>query len=87
MRRRWGSATNVPNPALEDALMAKLTLKQRANLAARDFGLPEKARSSANRSTRNCSVLDVEDLVEPGHLEHYCGRKAVDAGRGARRRA
>jgi len=29
--------------------MAKLTSKQRANLPARDFGLPEKARSDGAR--------------------------------------
>ena len=39
--------------------MAKLTPKQRANLPARDFGLPEKARSDeARKETGNYPVPD-----------------------------
>jgi hypothetical protein len=39
--------------------MAKLTPKQRANLPARDFGLPEKARSSeARKETGNYPIPD-----------------------------
>jgi hypothetical protein len=39
--------------------MAKLTPKQRANLPSRDFGLPEKARSSeARKESGNYPVPD-----------------------------
>ena len=39
--------------------MAKLTSKQRANLPARDFGLPEKARSAeARKATGNYPIPD-----------------------------
>ena len=39
--------------------MAKLTPKQRANLPARAFGLPEKARSSdAKKQTGNYPIPD-----------------------------
>ncbi|MEX2100286.1 MAG: hypothetical protein WEB19_02620 [Acidimicrobiia bacterium] len=39
--------------------MAKLTPKQRAKLPARDFGLPEKARSSAaTKETGNYPIPD-----------------------------
>jgi hypothetical protein len=39
--------------------MAKLTSKQRADLPARDFGLPEKARSDeAKKETGNYPIPD-----------------------------
>jgi hypothetical protein len=39
--------------------MSKLTPKQRANLPARDFGLPEKARSGkAKKETGNYPIPD-----------------------------
>jgi hypothetical protein len=39
--------------------MAKLTAKQRAKLPARDFGLPEKARSNkARKETGNYPIPD-----------------------------
>ncbi len=39
--------------------MAKLTAEQRANLPAKDFGLPEKARSSeAKKESGNYPVPD-----------------------------
>jgi hypothetical protein len=39
--------------------MAKLTPKQRANLPARDFGLPEKARTDeARKETGNYPIPD-----------------------------
>jgi hypothetical protein len=44
--------------------MAKLTPKQRANLPARDFGLPEKARSTeAKKETGNYPVPDKDHAI------------------------
>ena len=39
--------------------MAKLTEKQRENLPSKDFGLPERARTNAQkRKTGNCPMPD-----------------------------
>jgi hypothetical protein len=44
---------------MKEFLMPKLTPKQRAKLPVRDFGLPEKARSSeARKQTGNYPIPD-----------------------------
>ena len=49
--------------------MAKLTPKQRAKLPARDFGLPEKARSSkAKQETGNYPVPDKGHAISAKRL-------------------
>jgi len=49
--------------------MAKLTPKQRAKLPARDFGLPEKARSSkAKKETGNYPVPDKGHAISAKRL-------------------
>ena len=49
--------------------MAKLTAKQRANLPARDFGLPEKARSDeARKETGNYPIPDKGHAISAKRL-------------------
>jgi trimethylamine:corrinoid methyltransferase-like protein len=49
--------------------MAKLTTKQRANLPARDFGLPEKARSDeARKETGNYPIPDKGHAISAKRL-------------------
>lgn len=49
--------------------MAKLTSKQRANLPARDFGLPEKARSDeARKETGNYPIPDKGHAISAKRL-------------------
>jgi hypothetical protein len=49
--------------------MAKLTPKQRANLPARDFGLPEKARTDeARKETGNYPIPDRGHAVSAKRL-------------------
>ena len=49
--------------------MAKLSAKQRAKLPAKDFGLPEKARSAeARKETGNYSVPDEGHAISAKRL-------------------
>lgn len=49
--------------------MAKLTSKQRAKLPARDFGLPEKARSpEARKETGNYPIPDKGHAISAKRL-------------------
>jgi hypothetical protein len=49
--------------------MAKLTSKQRAELPARDFGLPEKARSDeAKKETGNYPIPDKGHAISAKRL-------------------
>jgi hypothetical protein len=49
--------------------MAKLTTKQRAELPARDFGLPEKARSDeAKKETGNYPIPDKGHAISAKRL-------------------
>ena len=49
--------------------MAKLTAKQRAKLPARDFGLPEKARSSeAKKESGNYPIPDEGHAISAKRL-------------------
>ena len=49
--------------------MAKLTAKQRAKLPARDFGLPEKARSSeAKKESGNYPIPDKGHAISAKRL-------------------
>ena len=49
--------------------MAKLTSKQRAKLPARDFGLPEKARSDeAKKETGNYPIPDKGHAISAKRL-------------------
>ena len=49
--------------------MPKLTPKKRANLPARDFGLPEKARSSeAKKETGNYPIPDAGHAISAKRL-------------------
>jgi hypothetical protein len=49
--------------------MAKLTAKQRARLPAKDFGLPEKARSSdAKKETGNYPMPDEGHAISAKRL-------------------
>jgi hypothetical protein len=49
--------------------MAKLTSKQRANLPAKDFGLPEKARSDeAKKETGNYPIPDKGHAISAKRL-------------------
>ena len=49
--------------------MAKLTSKQRANLPAREFGLPEKARSDeARKETGNYPIPDKGHAISAKRL-------------------
>ena len=49
--------------------MAKLTAKQRANLPARGFGLPEKARSDeARKETGNYPIPDKGHAISAKRL-------------------
>ena len=57
--------------------MAKLTAKQRAKLPAKDFGLPEKARSSdAKKESGNYPMPDKDHAVSAKSLS----RKQRKAG-------
>jgi hypothetical protein len=57
--------------------MAKLTAKQRANLPARDFGLPEKARSDeARKEPGNYPIPDRGHAISAKRLS----RKQRKAG-------
>ena len=52
-----------------DSLMAKLTAKQRAELPAKDFGLPEKARSAeAKKETGNYPMPDEGHAISAKRL-------------------
>ena len=49
--------------------MAKLTPKERSELPARDFGLPEKARSSgARKETGNYPIPDMGHAIRAKRL-------------------
>ena len=49
--------------------MGKLTAKQRANLPARDFGLPEKARTDdAKKETGNYPIPDKGHAISAKRL-------------------
>ncbi len=57
--------------------MAKLSAKQRARLPARDFGLPEKARSAeAKKETGNYPMPDQGHAVSAKRLS----RQQLDDG-------
>ena len=57
--------------------MAKLTAKQRANLPAREFGLPEKARTdAAKKETGNYPIPDRGHAISAKRL----ARKQRKAG-------
>ena len=57
--------------------MARLTAKQRANLPAKDFGLPEKARSAdARKESGNYPVPDEGHAISAKRLS----RKQRDDG-------
>ena len=50
-------------------LMSKLSSKQRANLPAREFGLPEKARTSeAKKETGNYPIPDKGHAISAKRL-------------------
>jgi len=54
---------------IKEGPMAKLTAKQRAKLPARDFGLPEKARSSeAKKESGNYPIPDEGHAISAKRL-------------------
>jgi trimethylamine:corrinoid methyltransferase-like protein len=63
---------------MKDRSMAKLTRKQRAKLPPRDFGLPEKARSSeARKETGNYPMPDKSHAISAKRLSRQ-QRKAAN---------
>jgi hypothetical protein len=64
-------------PSERNALMAKLSAEQRADLPAKDFGLPEKARSSeAKKESGNYPIPDHGHAISAKRLS----RKQRDEG-------
>lgn len=56
-------------PQREELLMAKLSAKQRAKLPAKEFGLPEKARSpEAKKETGNYPMPDEGHAISAKRL-------------------
>jgi hypothetical protein len=54
-----------------DLLMARLTAKQRAKVPAKEFGLPEKARSAeARKETGNYPMPDQGHAISAKRLSH-----------------
>jgi hypothetical protein len=76
----WPPGPTTPrgiNPAMKEKSMAKLIPKQRANLPARDFGLPENARTDeARKETGNYPIPDRGHAISAKRL----ARKQRKAG-------
>jgi hypothetical protein len=69
MQNDEGYRALSPKTAPGGRLMAKLTSKQRAKLPARDFGLPEKARSDeARKETGNYPIPDKGHAISAKRL-------------------